>query len=124
MLVLLMLMPCIISSRQRLGLVGSAGLGLLCCARRLVGLLHLLACNWRNRQRLGLSCLARQVRHHHLHQQQHLKLLACDACPMLWCCFHACHRLVRGRCCRRYCHTCRRLGHWSNWKTCRCCTCD
>ena len=36
MLVLLMLMPCIISSRQRL-----------------VGLLHLLACNWRTRQRLG-----------------------------------------------------------------------
>ena len=60
MLVLLMLMPCIISSRQRLGLVASAGLGLLCCARRLVGLLHLLACNWRTRQRLGLSCLARR----------------------------------------------------------------
>ena len=40
MLVLLMLMPCIISSRQRL-----------------VGLLHLLACNWRTRQRLRLSCL-------------------------------------------------------------------
>ena len=33
----------IISSRQWLGLVGSAGLGLLCCARRLAGLLHLLA---------------------------------------------------------------------------------
>ena len=49
----LMLMPFIISSRQRLGLVASAGLGLLCCARRLVGLLHLLACNWRTRQRLG-----------------------------------------------------------------------
>ena len=53
----LMLMPFIISSRQRLGLVGSAGLGLLCCARRLVGLLHLLACNWRTRQRLGLGCM-------------------------------------------------------------------
>ena len=39
----LMLMPFIISSRQRLGLVGSAGLALLCCARRLAGLLHLLA---------------------------------------------------------------------------------
>ena len=68
----LMLMPCIISSRQRLGLVGSAGLGLLCCARRLVGLLHLLACNWRTRQRLGLSCLAR---HQHLHRRQHPKAL-------------------------------------------------
>ena len=45
----------IISSRQRLGLVGSAGLNLLCCARRLVGLLHLLACNWGTFKLLGLG---------------------------------------------------------------------
>ena len=47
----------IISSRQQLGMVGNAGMGLLRCARRLVCLLHLLACDWRTRQRLGLGCL-------------------------------------------------------------------
>ena len=73
----LMLMPCIISSRQRLGLVGSAGLGLLCCARRLVGLLHLLACNWGTCQRLGLGWLPDSLL---------IILFFCQACPSLWCC--------------------------------------
>ena len=43
----------VFSSRQRLGLVDSV----LCCARRLVGLLHLLACNWGTFKLLGLGWL-------------------------------------------------------------------
>ena len=56
----------VFSSRPRLGLVGSV----LCCARRLVGLLHLLACNWGTCQRL-------------LPDKLLIILFFCPACPLL-----------------------------------------